>query len=463
MCSDTQIFLAGHRPKADAVMFMSLPLILRRALDDCRRSFDLAKKDIRVIASLALLIPGAYFIDVFVGDTQFDTLYLRLVIFFLVGSLWFLKPLRPKEETGASIYFVFVATSALPFMFGAMLVLNAALTPPSDEINQLWSLQYVVAMFIFIQVIHGKTLAAALWILSSSLCWLPVLFLNGPNHLELRSTFIQSSACFVTAMIFGLVTNRSADLIENERLLAASAVGSYIAHELRTPLATMRALARSAIRSINELKQKADDKLSLDGSVAKIQETLPKILVELEFSNTLIDMLLLNTKDRFVAPDNLGQHSARGLIIQALDRFPFSSESERKAVAVDLETDFTITADELLITHVFFNLIKNAVFFMQRKAGGRTFVRTGSGRSFNVIEITDTGPGISKETRSRIFERFFTTLGAGQGAGIGLSFCKSVMESIGGQITCESKEGEYTTFRLLFPQPKSGTDAPHSG
>jgi signal transduction histidine kinase len=53
--------------------------------------------------------------------------------------------------------------------------------------------------------------------------------------------------------------------------------------------------------------------------------------------------------------------------------------------------------------------------------------------------------------RKRIFERFFTTLESGRGTGIGLSFCKMVMEGLGGEITVDSTEGEFTTFRLLFP------------
>jgi signal transduction histidine kinase len=67
------------------------------------------------------------------------------------------------------------------------------------------------------------------------------------------------------------------------------------------------------------------------------------------------------------------------------------------------------------------------------------------------VEIVDDGPGIPSAIRRHIFSRFYTTATNGQGAGIGLSFCKMVMESIGGEIQCESREGEYTTFRLIFP------------
>ncbi|MCZ6643270.1 MAG: HAMP domain-containing sensor histidine kinase, partial [Gammaproteobacteria bacterium] len=62
------------------------------------------------------------------------------------------------------------------------------------------------------------------------------------------------------------------------------------------------------------------------------------------------------------------------------------------------------------------------------------------------------GPGIPRSRQKEIFDRFYTTTDEGLGTGIGLSFCKMVMESLGGRITCDSVEGEYTTFSLYFPK-----------
>lgn len=113
-------------------------------------------------------------------------------------------------------------------------------------------------------------------------------------------------------------------------------------------------------------------------------------------------------------------------------------------------SDFSIGASRLLIVHVFFNLLKNSVYYAQKAPKGQVEIRVGP-HNLRSVEIIDTGPGISPNVRRHIFERFFTTANTGQGAGIGLSFCKMVMESIGGEIQCESQEGEHTTFRLIFP------------
>jgi len=70
----------------------------------------------------------------------------------------------------------------------------------------------------------------------------------------------------------------------------------------------------------------------------------------------------------------------------------------------------------------------------------------------HAIIVEDTGTGILPQNLKRIFERFYTTTESGHGSGIGLSFCKMVMDGLGGSITCESEFGVYTRFTLLFPR-----------
>jgi signal transduction histidine kinase len=67
--------------------------------------------------------------------------------------------------------------------------------------------------------------------------------------------------------------------------------------------------------------------------------------------------------------------------------------------------------------------------------------------------VTDTGSGIPQQALPHIFAPFFSTKRTSGGAGMGLTFCKRVMEAFGGSIRCESAEGEYTTFALEFPAP----------
>ena len=116
--------------------------------------------------------------------------------------------------------------------------------------------------------------------------------------------------------------------------------------------------------------------------------------------------------------------------------------------------DFSITAPEVLLSHVLFNLLKNAIYYVEKSGGGQITIRVSSDAREVVIE--DTGTGIPSENLPRIFDRFFTTTDTGHGSGIGLSFCRMVMDGIGGTIGCESELNEFTRFTLTFPEAAYG-------
>lgn len=70
-----------------------------------------------------------------------------------------------------------------------------------------------------------------------------------------------------------------------------------------------------------------------------------------------------------------------------------------------------------------------------------------------MITVADQGEGIPEEIRAHIFEPFFTTKGElpQGGVGLGLAFCKSLIETMNGTITFDSKLGEGSEFRVVFP------------
>jgi signal transduction histidine kinase len=69
-----------------------------------------------------------------------------------------------------------------------------------------------------------------------------------------------------------------------------------------------------------------------------------------------------------------------------------------------------------------------------------------------VVTVTDNGTGLTAQQEERIFEPFFTTKEPGRGTGLGLSISYAIVQNHDGRITCESREGERTTFRVAFPQ-----------
>ena len=403
-----------------------------------------------------LVLPTIAYIEDIVGDPLFDTFWVRAMCGLAALPILFWKELGIRSDTYLDLIWIISSTSCTLVCFGLILTINAALTPAGALLNPIWVYQYAVGLFIFILLTRGVFFILLSWALSLVPQTLAVILLEQPNFEALYHAWVYPAPIYLTAILVGGFAYRNSELVQREKLKAASAIGSYIAHELRTPLASIRsrarfsanALARETSRSLDEtdvsgVRKSAD----LDRSV----ESLKVIQEEVEYANTLIDMLLLNTKDSLL-PDNVGeQNNASEIVAESVRRYPFSNSRERESVFTEIIDDFAIKGERLLIVHVVFNLLKNAVLYMQRKPNGQTHIRVLVEGNRGVIEVTDTGPGIPRMIRKRIFERFFTTLESGRGTGIGLSFCKMVMEGLGGEITVDSTEGEFTTFRLLFP------------
>lgn len=355
------------------------------------------------------------------------------------------------------VYFVALIAYALPFSFGLMLVLNAALAPPETEITLLWIFQYLVALFLFIQLIHNGLLATTLWVMASAAALSSLFFLDNINWRELERVLLYPITGYLTALFAGILTNRNVDYVNSEKLKAASAIGTNIAHELRTPLASIRSLANSIKKHSGTLVttyEKASELGIETGDltphqVEGLRDALDAIDREVAYSNTIIEMLLMNTSEQIRAADS-ERFLASESVEEAIHRYPFNNSRERRLLTVKVETDFQVRASRLLVVHVLFNLLKNGIYYSQKVRGGVVEIVVGPDGS-RALEITDTGPGIGASDKKFIFDRFFTSSSSAQGAGVGLSFCRMVMVSLGGSIECESYEGEHTTFRLNFP------------
>ena len=128
----------------------------------------------------------------------------------------------------------------------------------------------------------------------------------------------------------------------------------------------------------------------------------------------------------------------------------FMLENKLVDVQIVIDTDGeapVVVADEGHMKQVFMNLIKNASEAMPD--GGVLTCRFRQKNDFMMIEIQDTGHGISKENRKRLFHELFTT--KERGYGIGLTVVQNIIERHGGKITVRSRVGKGTTFTLLLP------------
>jgi signal transduction histidine kinase len=133
----------------------------------------------------------------------------------------------------------------------------------------------------------------------------------------------------------------------------------------------------------------------------------------------------------------------------------------RKAIALynqhpDINFSFTLPdqpcyvfADEKQLSRVFINLFNNAVQAIPQKSKGLVSVKLTSPGNKHRIEISDNGTGIDEERKSKIFSPNFTTKSGGMG--LGLAMVKNIVDTIGGEISFISLEGNGTTFIIELP------------
>lgn len=129
--------------------------------------------------------------------------------------------------------------------------------------------------------------------------------------------------------------------------------------------------------------------------------------------------------------------------------------TESSLVQANTLPDFRFFGSDSLFTYVLFNLIKNALWAIKSARKGGITIMTETDHKRNTLVFTDTGSGIPPHVIARVFDTFFSTKRSNGGTGMGLAFCLTVMESFGGKITCDSVDGQYTTFRLDFPVAES--------
>jgi signal transduction histidine kinase len=121
----------------------------------------------------------------------------------------------------------------------------------------------------------------------------------------------------------------------------------------------------------------------------------------------------------------------------------------QRRLAADLRSRARIDADTFRLHQTIVNLVRNA--FQATPDGGEVAVRTTADKQHVIIDVENSGDPIPPEVQARLFQPFFTTKGD-EGMGLGLSLCRATVERHGGQISCSSRPGEPTRFRIRLPR-----------
>ena len=215
---------------------------------------------------------------------------------------------------------------------------------------------------------------------------------------------------------------------------------SNISHELRTPIASVKALAETLNEGAIE-----------DQAVAK--DFLSRINVEADKLAQMVQELgELSRIESGEAPLQKRHINIADAIEHAVDRL--KAQSDRAGLNLDINIPPAlpkVMADEARVEQVLVNLIHNATKFTP--SGGKISISAKARDNDILVSVADTGIGIPLDDLPRIFERFYKAdkSRSGGGTGLGLAIAKHIAEAHGGRIWVESVEGKGSTFSFTLP------------
>lgn len=231
--------------------------------------------------------------------------------------------------------------------------------------------------------------------------------------------------------------DRIADFIQEKRDFLAHA-----AHELRTPIAAIRASVEVSLSSDRDKKD--------------YRELLEQILDETEEMEVLVNqVLLLSEADSMVDHSPTEEVVFSEIVRKSVEMFMGVAEEREVELHAEIVDNVLLRGVKRYLGQLVNNLIDNAIKYSQK--GDRVDVVLEDSPTQTCLIVRDTGIGIAKENLTRIFDRFYREDLARQrdairGTGLGLSICKSIVDAHGGEISCVSEAGNGSEFTVTFPK-----------
>lgn len=240
-------------------------------------------------------------------------------------------------------------------------------------------------------------------------------------------------------------------LAEAERLAALGVLAAGIGHEINNPLMVVQENARSIGKALDQLTKESTSE-AFTARVASFRAMLDDIVDGARrMQNIVADLRLFRREDN----PELAAVDVRAALATAIE-VASTYISQRAALERDIGPVPLVMASDGKLSQVFLNLLINASQSIPegdaRAQRVRVVTRTDA-RAWAVVEVSDTGCGISEDDIARVFDPFFTT--KREGMGLGLSICKRIIASYGGTIELTSEVGRGTTFHVALP-PQAG-------
>jgi PAS domain S-box-containing protein len=253
-----------------------------------------------------------------------------------------------------------------------------------------------------------------------------------------------------TRQMYEDLKEAQAQLIRSEKLASIGMLVSGVAHEINNPLNVMYGNLQLLAEVSDVLLP-----LSVEGARAKkVRGTAAKVA---KFRGMIRDALKAARHAREIVHDfrNFARDTRTAELVdlnECLEEAVTLMQRELRPgirVVRKLGKIPQVRCLRGQMSQVFLNLLKNAGEAIERK--GTVTLRTAQKNGHVLVEVADTGRGMSEEVRTKLFEPFFTTKPVGKGLGLGLSISAMIVHNHNGRITVRSQQGRGSVFRVELP------------
>lgn len=252
--------------------------------------------------------------------------------------------------------------------------------------------------------------------------------------LDLEDRFGEIIECF----------NKMAEELSGVETLRTDFIAN-VSHELKTPLSVMQNYSTLLQQSgLSDEKRMEYAKAITDASR--------------RLANLITNILKLNKLENQQITPSAEVYDLSEQLCECLLGFEEAWEKKELGIETDIEDGISVKTDAEMMSLVWNNLFSNAIKFTEK--GGTVSLSVKAEGDFAVVQVTDTGCGISSEVGKHMFDKFYQgdTSHAAQGNGLGLALVKRVIDLTGSDISVESELGKGTVFTVKMRRHIHGED-----